>query len=253
MAARTEDWSPVTDVGYVSIGGELGGGVYGAVRPFSRGGELFAIKGEKVFGAGLPVEHSKRIYREIVIQRYLCSPLSGHAHPNIVMLKDVRARAPLPPHADAFVFLAMNNAGRSLGSIISGRWVEMVKKDPPLHHQLIAPLLTFSLAEVRDITWQLLLALAYLHEAKFCHRDLKPDNVMLEKVAPEMGGSRVWRLQICDMGLARSMRVEGTVAGGDPAAAAPAQSTTCVCASSPEKPARRPPNVLPTRARNFFH
>jgi serine/threonine protein kinase len=136
--------------------------------------------------------------------RYLCSPISGHAHPNLVTLFDVRAPSPLPA-PDAFVYLVMNDAGRTLSSLRKSAEV-------------------LTLPEVKDLAWQLLQALAYIHSAGFVHRDIKSDNVLLTKLdAPEMDGSRTWRLTLLDLGLARSVRAEGAAGG---AAALPPMATS---------------------------
>ena len=158
-----------------------------------------AVKRQQVFGQNeekvkLSGEHAKRLFREMVLLRYLCSPFFGHVHPNLVTLFDVRAARPLP--ADAFVYMLMNNAGSSLKSIVRARD-------------------DFSLEQVRDLAWQLLLALHYVHSAGFVHQDIKADNVLIARLpAPEMGGAREWRLTMCDLGQARSMLAEGRASGG---------------------------------------
>jgi serine/threonine protein kinase len=122
-----------------------------------------------------------------------------------VSLFDVRGSQPLA--ADAYVYLIMNDAGRSLSSLRKAK--EEEEASPPL------PPVTLSLPEVKDLAWQMLNAVHYLHAAGFVHRDIKTDNVLMKRLpAPEMGGSRTWRLQLCDLGLARSRRVEGTGGGG---------------------------------------
>ena len=209
-----QGWN-LLDLGPYRLQGEklLGFGQYGqvglgrAVEGGAGAGQPLAIKRELVFSAELPPEHAKRecaratqafnsrrsftharssfpsgIYRELVIMRHLCSPLSGRAHPNLVPLLDVRGPpAPLPPVTA--VFLVMPQCGDSLS-----------------HLRAKLPL---ALPVVRDLCWQLLQALRYVHGAGFVHRDIKGANVLLgplEEGAPNMGGARTMRLRLIDFG-----------------------------------------------------
>eukprot|EP00920_Eleutheroschizon_duboscqi_P014267 GHVT01033175.1.p1 GENE.GHVT01033175.1~~GHVT01033175.1.p1 ORF type:complete len:488 (-),score=14.00 GHVT01033175.1:74-1537(-) len=58
------------------------------------------------------------------------------------------------------------------------------------------------LSEVKHFTFQLLNGLAYLHNHKVCHRDLKPDNLMLHSG----GAGSPMALKIGDLGLCRELR-----------------------------------------------
>lgn len=205
----------------ITFSSPLGKGAYGEVYAGrTASGALVAVKREQVFDGGVsgsfPPELAKRVFREIVISRHLSSPRSGTAHPNMVPLLDVRGASPLPS-PNAFVHLVFAHAGVSL---------KKLRED---NKEVL------SLDEVRDLAWQLLQAVHYMHQAGFVHRDIKSDNVLLARLpAPEMGGVRTWRLALCDLGLARSMRVEG---GGSGAGAHPrATSGTANVVSAGNKP-----------------
>ncbi|KAJ5708649.1 hypothetical protein N7488_008450 [Penicillium malachiteum] len=51
--------------------------------------------------------------------------------------------------------------------------------------------------EARHISWQLLLGLKELHENKFAHRDLKPDNIFVMRLGPR------WWVKIGDFGFSK--------------------------------------------------
>lgn len=58
--------------------------------------------------------------------------------------------------------------------------------------------------QVQRLTWHLLSALYYLHSQRVSHRDLKPQNILLNNYqnADEM------EAKLCDFGLARKMTSE---------------------------------------------
>ena len=174
MAAVPVPWDVKVLSGYTLVD-PLGSGAYGTVLgayPRDVPGPLeappFAVKREQVFGGyinkygedvRLNAEHAKRIYREIVVMRHLNSRFSPSLHPNLVRLLDVRALAPLPaPDANAWVHLVMNNSGKSLTKLRVG--------EPE------TPLVTLTLPEVKDLAWQLLLGVYFMHTAGFVHRDM---------------------------------------------------------------------------------
>jgi serine/threonine protein kinase len=53
---------------------------------------------------------------------------------------------------------------------------------------------TLTTEQVRAIMFQFVLGLAHLHENGIIHRDIKPGNLLVDKM---------WRLKICDLGIAR--------------------------------------------------
>jgi len=68
------------------------------------------------------------------------------------------------------------------------------------HHPLQFGNVTGDVQEVKSISLQLLLAVHQLHQAGLGHRDLKPDNVMVEPV--EVRGQLHFNVKLVDLGLA---------------------------------------------------
>lgn len=62
------------------------------------------------------------------------------------------------------------------------------------HHPQLAE------SHVQSLTWDLVSALWYLHSHRIMHRDLKPQNILLNKDGREA--------KLCDFGLARNMTRE---------------------------------------------
>ena len=56
---------------------------------------------------------------------------------------------------------------------------------------------------VKDVTRQVLLGIKYMHERGICHRDLKPDNILVVTEDPMI-------VKISDFGLAKMVRDEAT-------------------------------------------
>ncbi|KAM0520501.1 hypothetical protein ACHAPE_002894 [Trichoderma viride] len=60
-------------------------------------------------------------------------------------------------------------------------------------------------ADVREISFQVLEGLSYMHREGFAHRDIKPDNVLIRSQPP----NSKWWVKISDFGI--SKRVEGSI------------------------------------------
>ena len=109
-------------------------------------------------------------------------------HPNIVRLRDV-----LEPVAPAD-YLSWNTLclvfDKADGDL--EKWMD--NKSNPRAIEYITP------ETVRDIMFQLVGALAFMHQAGVYHRDLKPANLLLKTDA----AGRV-QVQVCDFGLAREL------------------------------------------------
>ncbi|MCG3191238.1 MAG: Serine/threonine-protein kinase PknD [Thermoanaerobaculia bacterium] len=66
-----------------------------------------------------------------------------------------------------------------------------------------------SVAEVLEIAVQTLDALAYLHSKSIVHRDISPENIMLQKVA-----DGTFRVKLIDLGVAKEIKEEGLTETG---------------------------------------
>lgn len=143
-------------------------GTYGMVfkARCKESGELCALKQVKLLGSecgkvGFPIT----ALREINI-------LLALRHPSIVRVKEMVIGAT----ADK-VFMVMEYCDRDLKTCMRSA------KQP------------FSAAEVKQLTQQLLSAVAYMHSKWYLHRDLKTSNLLYSKTG---------RLSVCDFGLARA-------------------------------------------------
>ena len=105
------------------------------------------------------------------------------SHPNIIPVYEVG-------ETDDFLFFTMQLVqGKSLGRII-----EMVRKN------LLPSRRTLPLEEAVRITTEVLDALYYAHGEDIIHRDIKPDNILVEK--------HTQRPLITDFGVAKVLRGE---------------------------------------------
>ena len=109
---------------------------------------------------------------------------AGLAHPNIVPIHAVEAH-------DDLAFIAM-------GFVDGETLAERVRRRGPLPPREVARIL-------REVAW----ALAYAHGRGIVHRDIKPDNILIER------GSG--RALVTDFGIARP--VEGSSRGKDSSSA----------------------------------
>ncbi|KAF4660220.1 hypothetical protein FOL46_006217 [Perkinsus olseni] len=108
---------------------------------------------------------AQRTYREVTILAKLSE------HPNIVTLLDV---IPSPSTLDRDVYLVTEYVDTDLASTIKAGSLS------PLHKTYV--------------TWQLLRAIKYVHSAHVVHRDVKPQNILINAKC---------ELRLCDFGLAR--------------------------------------------------
>jgi serine/threonine protein kinase len=105
------------------------------------------------------------------------------SHPNIIPVYEVG-------ETDTFLFFSMQLVqGKSVA-----RMIEMAKKN------LLPSRRAIALGEALRITKCVLDALAYAHDMEIVHRDIKPDNVLIEK--------HTQRPLITDFGVARVLRGE---------------------------------------------
>ena len=67
----------------------------------------------------------------------------------------------------------------------------------------------FSLAELQEYNAELLCAVAYLHDRGITHRDVKPENILLDPGLCEVE----WSLKLCDFGIAAACPRGGSLRG----------------------------------------
>jgi len=150
--------------------GKIGEGTYGVVYKAKNveTGDMVALKRIKLDSEdeGLPATAIKEI-----------SLLKGLNHPNIVRLHEVI-------HEERKLTLVFEYLDLDLKKFVD----EKKKKGEKLH-----------LDVVKNLLYQLLCGIAFCHEQKVLHRDLKPQNLLINKVKGE--------LKLADFGLARSFGI----------------------------------------------
>jgi serine/threonine protein kinase len=155
---------------YLVSAKELGVGRFGEVRRakyFSHSGKNFAVKSIRKVDVQEDVLYLKR---EVQIFQTL-------DHPNIVRFHEVY-------QSKDHIHIVVDHCDR--GNLRS-------KLDAETR---------FSETDTRAITYQLLLALHYLHSLHICHRDVKPDNALLDSTASPSGHPSLL-CRLTDFGLSR--------------------------------------------------
>jgi serine/threonine protein kinase len=156
----------------------LGEGSYGVVaraRDRVRGDQEVALK--RVHQAFNSVCDARHLLREVRLLRAL-------AHPNLLPLLDIDMPHAYKAWTDVYLVSPLKPF------TLSGRLDEYAAKHPqrPLPDDIARHVLSGTLR-----------ALKYMHSANVVHRDLKPDNILLDED---------WTPFVCDMGLARSIDPE---------------------------------------------
>lgn len=146
---------------------------------------IIGVVGKGSFGVvykGKLVQTNETVAIKLVIQnaRYKCREyciMKELQHPNIVKLADAFLT---PPYS--CLHLVMNFMPLTLHNVIRS-----MQEDRKLIPLLI----------VKYYTYQLCRALGYLHQKHICHRDLKPDNILLDPATHHV--------QLCDFGTAKRL------------------------------------------------
>jgi len=179
---------------------QLIAGRFAIVRFIARGGmgEVYEAKDQFLQDAGVALKiirpeiaadaaSSARFEQEVLLARKV-------VHPNLCPIYEIfRCDQPAPP----FLFLTMRLLQ---GETLQARFEQSKKLES---------------GEVADICKQLLAGVAALHAGGVIHRDLKPNNVMLET-----GGSGL-HVSIMDFGLARRHEAANTLFGSGVIAGTP--------------------------------
>jgi mitogen-activated protein kinase 15 len=145
---------------------KLGRGVYGIVweaYPADEEDSPDPVAIKRMFNAFSNRTDAKRTYRELMYLTNL------HTHPNIISLYDLHVGS-----NDMDMYIVMEKMDTDLGSVIQAGL-------QPIHIQFIS--------------WQVLNALKYIHSAFVMHRDIKPQNILVN--------SRC-QARVGDFGMARS-------------------------------------------------
>jgi serine/threonine protein kinase len=180
--------------------GQVIAGRFVVVRFVARGGmgEVYEVEDRYLQGAHVALKiilpeiagdagSSRRFEQEVLLARKV-------SHPRLCPIYDIARCADPPP---PFLFLTMKFVS---GETLSSR----LKRTEPLSRQ-----------EKILIVLQMVEGVAAIHAGGVIHRDIKPNNVMLESTGPEL------RLFIMDFGLARLHQAEETIGTGSLVAGTP--------------------------------
>ncbi|RZF46911.1 hypothetical protein LSTR_LSTR008039 [Laodelphax striatellus] len=158
----------------------IGNGAYGTVykaRDLSNGNQIVAIKKLRVplTDDGVPMS----TVREIALLRHLDGTVQ---HPNIVRLLDVCHGQRLEREQQLILFLVFEHVDQDL----------MTYKDK-------CPAPGLSESRIRDLMFQILSGVDFLHSRRIVHRDLKPQNILVTNSGD---------VKIADFGLAKTYDFE---------------------------------------------
>ncbi|XP_049852529.1 cyclin-dependent kinase 6 [Schistocerca gregaria] len=154
---------------------QIGNGAYGTVyRARSASGQIVAVKKVRVnlSADGIPLS----TLREVV----LLKELAQYEHPNIVKLLDVCTGH--RTETDLYLFLVFEHLEQDLSNYIEK-----------------CPRSGMGASLVRDIMFQTLSGVDFLHSKRVIHRDLKPQNILI---------SSSGTVKLADFGLAKTYDFE---------------------------------------------
>jgi len=153
---------------------QLGKGAYGTVEKVEdEDGYSFAIK-------RVEFKPERGVYADIIKEMDILRRFAGH--PNVIGLCGYAWR-------DKEFVVLMEYGGMPLHRYISN--VE--------YHERMEAL--------PMVLWQILSALTYLHDCGICHRDVKPDNILVQEFEEE-DGVIIPYLRLCDFGLSKNMALK---------------------------------------------
>lgn len=152
----------------------LGQGAYGTVEKVEdTDGHFYAVKRvETSFDSG--------VYADIIKEMDILRRFSSH--PNIIGLCGYAWR-------DREFIVLMEYGGTPLH-----RYIENVEYAERMD---LLPM----------ILWQIMSALSFLHSRGICHRDIKPDNILVEEFVENDGFIQPY-LRLCDFGLSKNMALK---------------------------------------------
>ena len=152
---------------------QIGQGTFGKVYKsfyYTKDNELKTVAIKKIpmssQNEGLPLT----AVREISI-------LKSYHHPNLVELLDIFISPPKPPTYKSHVALIFEYMEHDISALVDSK-------------------ITFSLGEIKNIMYQILTGIAYLHSNNIIHRDIKSANILLNNSGV---------VKLGDFGLARTM------------------------------------------------
>ena len=180
--------------------GQVIAGRFTVIRYIARGGmgEVYEVEDRFLQGVHVALKmilpeiagdtgSSRRFEQEVLLARKV-------THPNLCPIYDIARSADPPP---PFLFLTMK--------LLSGETLSSRLRQPD----------PFSREEKITIFRQMVAGLSAIHAAGVIHRDIKPNNVMLDYSGPELC------LSIMDFGLARLHESEVTIGTGSLVAGTP--------------------------------